>query len=1044
MALKALNARERNFAKALAEGTGSIQAARLFLRWKCEPNTSQYQKAKDLARSPRIIEEVERIRAADMTIAKATTIVVNSTKLDLTNLRQFAYDRLCFMRDDPDVPAKSRYTAIQALERLNDPSKDINLIYRWIDLMWQFYTGHCPACHKDFPLWKVKNERLSNFRDGAGITVDETIEDESLRRLELVKVAEKRRHPHPGQVRALIAPERHIVGVGPARAGKLLHPDTPILTLKGWKLYKELQLGDSLFDEKGKPTKIIDFTEKWDTGEWYKITFDTGEEIIAHENHEFVTNDYNYRAALCSRTPGREQRRKLTPSLVTTKEIKQSLYARKKHANHAIPIADPLCFETQELPVNPYLLGVWLGDGTSHNGHVTSADEEVLTRLQSLGYKVTKVPSGKYAYNIEGLNKKLRLLGLKDNKLIPSAYLFSDKTQRLELLRGLMDTDGTVDKNGRCSFDNTNINLVEGVMFLLASLGIKRSMTSRTGKLNGVSHKMCYRVNFTTKVPIFTLKRKLDRLPLILKTTQKYRYIVDVQPAAPSSGRCITVSGDSHLYLAGTGLIPTHNSFTLAMFCLLYLMIPGVEIWILARVYDDAAPEFDYLDGFIKTLFNPVSKHMVNVSVDQKSGEASITTRWGSVLKLKSGKAQGSITGRELEFAGVAEPAWVDAKLYEELRARMSSRLGRIVALGTPKGFGGFIHRMVKQAGRGPDGKIRSPEDRQVVRGCPWAQSLLFFNYDANENPAYVKSEKEAARSELTKEEFASEFEGLMMAAEGARFPYITQKALVNVSKETYNDCVFILGVDQGPKNFGSCLVGYDGHSVYTAWEFFDNSDMSIRANLIDLNYKVGPVIFNMGGNADNWQLTIFDADPPVQGILDELKEENKAWRTEETYRPKNMKDLTNWREETMEWINGMAQKGRFFFDAKECDMLHDQIREALIQPRDTNRESALQNTKGWIVKDLWRGDHVMDAWLMACYCIMTGQLSLSVATMQRGNAYEEEQRHQDYMRISDEKRQLNGEVNDNAVWKQVYGYDRPGGGSIVEMGQPGWYSDEG
>ena len=705
MAVKPLNAREKNFAKALAEGTGSIQAARLFLRWKCEPGSSQYQKAKDLARQPRIIAEVERIREAEQQVAQATTIVTNSNKLDLTNLRQFAYDRLCIMRDDVDVPAKSRYMAIQALERLNDPSKDINLIYRWIDLMWRFYTGHCPACHTDFPLWKVRNDRLVKFRADNGIEIDETPEDESQRRLDLIKTAEKRRHPHPGQVRALIAPERHIVGVGPARAGK---------------------------------------------------------------------------------------------------------------------------------------------------------------------------------------------------------------------------------------------------------------------------------------------------------------------------------------------------SFTLAMFCLMYLLIPGVEVWILARVYDDAAPEFDYLEGFLKTLLNPVTKHMVTVAIDKQSGEASITTRWGSCIKIKSGKAKGSITGRELEFAGVAEPAWVEAALYEELRARMSSRLGRIVALGTPKGFGGFIHRMVKQAGRGPDGKIRNPEDRQIVRGCAWSQSLLFFNYDATENPAYVRSEIEAARSELTKEEFASEFEGLMVSAEGARFPYITQKALINVPREVYNKCVYVMGIDQGPKNFGGCLVGYDGHNVYTSWEFFDSSGLTYRAQLIDLNYKIGPVIFNQGGNADNWQLTIFDADPPIQGTLDELEQENMKWKTEQTYRPKNMKDLTNWREETMEWINSMAQKGRFFFDAKECDMLHDQVREALIQPKDNSREGSVGTSKGWIVKDLWRGDHVMDAWLMACYCIMTGQLSLSVAGIQRGNPYEEEQRHQDYTRITAERAELNGNAEEKDTWKQVYGYDKPGAGAIIEFGQPGWYGDEG
>lgn len=702
---KPLTTRQRAFAKALHDGYGSIHAARLHLKWKCEPNSAQYQAAKDLARSARVLAEIERIRTADMTVAQATSIVTQTNKLDLINLRQFAYDRLCIMRDDSDVPAKSRFMAVQALEKLNDPSKDINLIIRWIDIMWRFYTGHCPACHADFPLWKIKNERLNRYREDHNIPADLPTEKEPERRIALIKRAEKLRHPHPGQVAALIAPERHIVGTGPARAGK---------------------------------------------------------------------------------------------------------------------------------------------------------------------------------------------------------------------------------------------------------------------------------------------------------------------------------------------------SLTLAMFCLMYLLIPGVEVWILARVYDDAEPEFNYLKDFLKTLLGPAMKHMIDLSFDHKTGESSIVTRWGSVIKIKSGKSQGSITGHELEFAGVAEPAWVDAKLYEELRARMSSRLGRIVALGTPKGFGGFIHRMVKQAARGADGKISNPEDRLISRGCRWSRSLLLFNFNATENPAYVKSEIETARDELTKEEFASEFEGLMMAAEGARFPYITQKALVNVPNETYDRCVYVLGVDQGPKNMGACLLGYDGHNVYTAWEYFDNSDMTAKANLIYLNYKVGPVIFNKGGNADNWQLTIFDADPPVQGLLEEMKNENKAWKTEEAYRPKNLKDFTNWREETMEWINDMAQKGRFFFDARECDILHDQVREALIKPADTNRDGTSTNSKGWIVRDVWRGDHVMDAWLLACFTIMMGELSITSAGIQRGDAFEEQRRYREYMRITDEKKQLSGNGHNNEVWKTIYGQDMPKSNNLDIAGHgSGYYDDE-
>lgn len=711
MGVKPFTPKEQEFCRLLKEGLGAIQAARLGLKWKCEPGTKQYFRARDMAQQKRVKDEVERLRQLDGTVANAATIITGSNKLDLTNLRQFAFDRLSIMRDDPDVPAKSRFMAIQALERLNDPSKDVNLIYRWIDVMWRFYQGHCPACHKDFPLWKVKNERLEKYRAQHHIAPDDTtIDDPRKARLALVKEAERLRHPHPGQIRALEAPERHIVGTGAARAGK---------------------------------------------------------------------------------------------------------------------------------------------------------------------------------------------------------------------------------------------------------------------------------------------------------------------------------------------------SFTLAMFLLMYLMIPGVEIWLLARIYDDAEPEFNYLEGFLRTLLHPLGKHMFTFTMDRKTGEAHVMTRWGSAARIKSGKAQGSITGRELEFAGVAEPAWVDAKLYEELRARMSSRMGRIVALGTPKGFGGFIHRMIKQAGRGPDGKLRTPEDRLIERGCPWSQSLYLFNYNPEDNPSYVKSEREAARSELTKEEYASEFEGIMMAEEGMRFPTLPMRPAM-VTRAQYEACQWVLGVDQGPKNFGSCLVGYDGHKLYVAWDFFDNDESTtIKANLVKLNYSIPPVIFNKGGNADKWGLTIFDIDPPIFGDLEAMRQENKQWKTEDTYRPKNQRDLTNWREETMEWINNMGKQGRIIFD-QDCDMLLDELKEARIRPRPEGKDTTPGNDKGWIVSKVGRQDHVMDAFLFACYCIMNGMLSIQLAAEGKYGTFEAAHLRQEFERIQQEKEELQGFEGYNGrhynpqadAWRTVYKRDLPSDRHL-DFGMPGHYDGE-
>src|SRR5258706_991282 len=413
---------------------------------------------------------------------------------------------------------------------------------------------------------------------------------------------------------------------------------------------------------------------------------------------------------------------------------------------------------------------------------------------------------------------------------------------------------------------------------------------------------------------------------------------------------------------------------------------------------------------------------MMTVSVD-RTGDSSIKTRWGNITETRTGKAMGTIRGQELEVIIVAEPAWVEQSLFEEVRARMSSRMGRIIAFGTPKGFGGFLGRLKKLSSRGPDGHIRNADERLIRNNCPWNQSLAQFSLSAEENPQYVISEKVAAKGELTREEYESEFEGKMIAAEGARFPLIQEQHVQSLNPGIYERLVYILGIDQGPKNFGGCLIGWDGQRMYVVWEFFDDTEKTIKANMVEINRNLPAIIAGKGGTAENWQLTIFDADPPIQGTLLEMIEERKPWKTDETYRPKNLKDYTNWREETMEWINHMAGRGFLIFD-KECDLLHDQLRDALIKPPDVQKERQAGNDKGWIVKDPWRGDHVMDAFLMACFCIKEELIHMPMSGVNPTAPFEAERLHQEYQRINTERRELTGN-DDNEAWRIVYGHER-------------------
>lgn len=1007
-AKKPIAPRERHFAKLMADtGMGGVEAARIAFGWRCEPGSKENDKARNLARTPRIKAEVQRLKDQAVSEEKAKeSIRIDFGEMKKGDLRDYAAKILMQMRDSSKTKSADRYNAIKQLKKLYDPGKDVNLIYKWIDLAWRYQTAHCPSCHNSFALAEVKNDKLDNWRDRVGASKAVTkFKDRFSRQMEIITRCDPRRIPHKGQIKILSAPERHVVGEGAARAGKATHENTPILTSKGWRTAGELTTGDVVYDENGEETTIVCLSPVWTEGKWYELEFDTGERIIAHENHDWLVHDYKYRSALRRRQGTRTAHtRRLKPQILETKELIKNLYAREtSHANYAVPVAKAIKFPHQELNINPWLLGLWLGDGSAANAQITidHQDNEQLDKIENLGYKVKR--GSRYVVNVSnGLAAQLKELNLLNNKHIPDTYLYSSPNQRLALLQGLMDSDGTIDKQGRCTFDNVNKNLADGVLWLIRSLGIKAKQTSRVGKLYGKEHQKCYRVNFTTTLPVFSLKRKLVRLPKQIKQTQQYHYIKNIRPVKSTSARCIQVNSPSHLYLAGRALVPTHNSYLLALIAAMGICLPGVEIWILAETYDRASKEVEYLKNFLNALFFPHYKSVINTVHDKKTGEMIMTTKWGSEVRVKSSKAKGSITGHALELALCAEPGWLPADIYEELRARMSERLGRIIAIGTPKGVAGFIGRLTNMYGRDPrTGKrVRwRKEQRLIENGCPWNVSMLITKIDPGDNPEYVKSELDAARMELTDEEYAQEFEGIGVNAEGAKFGLVRDHHLKMVDPDFFERAVFMLGVDQGPKNFGGCLVAYDGVDIVPCWEYFNSDDTtSMKKNLIRLRARVPRWIRAVGGDPDRWVMTIVDQDPPLDPVFYEMEEEGQPWPTEITKRHKNMVQLQeNWRRENQEFVNNMARHNNLWFHLFDVDypeedespgayVLHDQVRQCQDVASDPDRESRSDNKKGWQVSDPTRGDHVLDAWYLAVWLVCSQQIRMPKTKATRTN----------------------------------------------------------
>jgi len=361
--------------------------------------------------------------------------------------------------------------------------------------------------------------------------------------------------------------------------GKAIDTKTLIPTPDGWTSMGDMKVGDTVFDEKGVQCKVIAATEIMKNRSCYEIEFSDGTKIICDADHEWLTNTVKSRRShrtairndrvkpreLVKR--GNDQTHKRTfPQVVTTKEISKTLSAKygvRNIKNHSVDVCDSLWCHPKALPIPPYLLGLWLGDGDSYSGGFTTPDIELLDAFRSRGYKVTK-RSGKYHYGItKGFQRLLRVNNFIKNKHIPDVYLRGSVNQRIALLQGLMDSDGHITEYGRCEFSTIRYEIAEKVLELVLSLGLQAKLITSRAYCNGKDCGDAYRVTFTPDFPVFRLKRKLVRNKNKISYRVTQRFIVACKKVKSIPVKCIQVDSPSNLYLATKSFIPTHNSLLL-------------------------------------------------------------------------------------------------------------------------------------------------------------------------------------------------------------------------------------------------------------------------------------------------------------------------------------------------------------------------------------------------------------------------------------------------------------------------------------------------
>lgn len=361
--------------------------------------------------------------------------------------------------------------------------------------------------------------------------------------------------------------------------GKALALDTRIPTPYGDKTIADIGVGDTIFGDDGSPVKVI-ATSPIFYKPCYEIEFSDGEKIVCSEDHLWTVNSRSHK--------------KKNPITVDTKWVSEHYTPKKKRqpvpgtkfdrqyneSNLSVNLSQPLQYEKKILPIDPYVLGLWLGDGCQTGGFITESKweyEEYCKLIESRGYSIHSITDDSNGHkkitihmpNGTPLRTILRELKETEEKHIPVDYLYSSIEDRLNLLRGLCDSDGSITKGAPgvefCQNNVQHRKLCEGFHHLLVSLGIKYSSSVYErkyvykGESRSSTAERFYFPASKSMAP-FSLPRKYALLRDSLHVTCKRKYITNVKPVEVVATKCLMVDNESHLFVCGEKNTITHNS----------------------------------------------------------------------------------------------------------------------------------------------------------------------------------------------------------------------------------------------------------------------------------------------------------------------------------------------------------------------------------------------------------------------------------------------------------------------------------------------------
>jgi replicative DNA helicase len=363
--------------------------------------------------------------------------------------------------------------------------------------------------------------------------------------------------------------------LAPTGVGKSLPYSEPVLTPTGWVTMGDIKIGDKVVGSDGKEQYVLGVYPQ-NVRPIYKVEFTDNTFVNCDEEHLWSVNTLNMRTGK-TRVKGKSTYRpNYGYKVVKTSDMMNDIKKRGRY-NYRLPVVSPVDFEKRDVLIDPYLLGLLLGDGSMCDSgvRISTKDDELFETIQHFEehssyneYERNETKTIKYINFKTQIKKRIEFYGLlnkkSNNKFIPKDYLYNSLDVRVSILQGLMDTDGYVDKKGTTQFTTISERLCNDVRELVLSLGgtvrVNSKIPTYTYDGEKKQGQLAYTItiSFANNIVPFRLLRKVDRYYMRTKYVEQ-KYVKSITYSHDEEAVCIKVSNPDELFVTRDYVL-THNT----------------------------------------------------------------------------------------------------------------------------------------------------------------------------------------------------------------------------------------------------------------------------------------------------------------------------------------------------------------------------------------------------------------------------------------------------------------------------------------------------